>query len=89
MSSVNRNSYCIVSFNNEEGVISLIPSIWLTNDKKECYWPPHPAGTAIKKRLVPSQVWTKVPIEIIEDDIGKSFYYKSNLYIVIIMAVTN
>ncbi len=71
MSSAVRNSYCIVSFTNEDGAISLIPSIWLTNDKKECYWPPYPASTAIKKCIDATEMWSKVPIEIIEDDIGK------------------
>lgn len=72
MSSKQKNAdYRIVSFTAENDTISLVPSNWLTEDKTHCFWPPFPAGSAINKKTQPTSTWSRVPIEIIEENIRK------------------
>ncbi len=62
--------YCIVSFTEEDDVISVIPSSWLCDNNKKCFWPPFPAGPVIKKCKAPVSTWNKVQVIVLENDIG-------------------
>lgn len=64
-------NYSIVSFIEEDDTISLVPSNWLTPDKTHCFWPPYPAGSAIKNKTQHKANWSRVAVEIIEENIGK------------------
>lgn len=72
MSALKLHYYSIVSFTKEDDVISVIPSTWLCDNDKKCFWPPFPAGPAIKKCKPAVSTWNKVEVDILEKDIGNS-----------------
>jgi hypothetical protein len=65
------NNYSIVAFTKEDDCISLVPSKWLCDLKTKCRWPTKSVRNAIIKRKGPSEDWETVPVELLEERIGK------------------
>lgn len=52
--------FAIVGFDNAQ--ISIVPSCWLTEDKKLCAWPPRNFVSSCKACKLPEDDWTNYNI---------------------------
>lgn len=73
MSQKKLYAYAVVRFEDE--TVSEIPSTWLTDDNKYCYWPNSKnVSIFINKSLEPDHnLWLKYPVEV-EIFCGKFLY---------------
>lgn len=80
--------YSIVLFVEEGngGVISLVPSSWISNCKLFCKWPVGQPDSLIKSAIKPNSKWKSHRIKIIDEGIGK-YVNKHSLSTILFMLV--
>lgn len=56
------DGYAVVAF-DDEGEVSVVPCVWLTENEKACCWPPYrdanKLSKAIKRKSTPQDSWPK------------------------------
>ncbi|KAF5279142.1 hypothetical protein FQA39_LY18320 [Lamprigera yunnana] len=57
-------SFAVLRFLKEEGSYSEIPTIWILENKQQCYWPNQKnCGSLIERSVTPSEDWSIQDIE--------------------------
>lgn len=74
--------YAVVAF-EEENEVSVVPSAWMTDEERKCYWPPYrntaKLTKAIKERDSPKDNWCKYTARVLSK-CGKFFYFLTLLF---------
>jgi len=61
--------YSVVKF-VESDTVTLVPSSWISDDKKTCKWPPGPARGLIKKRKDADRTWKDYAVKVFKRKTG-------------------
>lgn len=76
--------YAVVEFSNKKE-FSIVPLIWLSDDKTWCYWPKNVLSEKQLKTLIESlspakETWTKYSIRRIHRTAGMFFFFFSFIF---------